>query len=283
MEPHELSNLREKYGAHHSPEKLRAMYIQSELGFSVQDSIERLSGMAAEFAGWLTHDDYNLDYHYRNAFNPAEQELAKALVDVVNGRIEPEAPQPPPAVPLLPEWARRIPDHPSMVVAANFGQFLDILKQLPSPLRKRLQLGDSILTILDVLMQAGWIKLAGRREVPGRPVIYATTPEFLVLSWPRGGRSDRWGAVVAPPVLLLDVLAGDLVLWSFFGACPPVQPRFLLGGKFFSSPFILGGPSLSRHPSSVLVDLKVPRLDCSSIGSPHCIRDWFFLGCFSIH
>ncbi len=32
---------------------------------------------------------------------------------------------------------------------------------------------------LDVLMEAGWIKLAGRREVPGRPVIYATTPEFL--------------------------------------------------------------------------------------------------------
>ena len=32
---------------------------------------------------------------------------------------------------------------------------------------------------LDVLMEAGWIKLAGRREVPGRPVIYATTPDFL--------------------------------------------------------------------------------------------------------
>lgn len=32
---------------------------------------------------------------------------------------------------------------------------------------------------LDVLMEAGWIKLAGRREVPGRPVIYATTHEFL--------------------------------------------------------------------------------------------------------
>lgn len=32
---------------------------------------------------------------------------------------------------------------------------------------------------LDVLMEAGWIKLAGRREVPGRPVIYATTNEFL--------------------------------------------------------------------------------------------------------
>ncbi|RDC59310.1 Segregation and condensation protein B like protein [Alteripontixanthobacter maritimus] len=32
---------------------------------------------------------------------------------------------------------------------------------------------------LDVLMEAGWVKVAGRREVPGRPVIYATTPEFL--------------------------------------------------------------------------------------------------------
>lgn len=32
---------------------------------------------------------------------------------------------------------------------------------------------------LDVLMEAGWIRLAGRREVPGRPVIYATTQEFL--------------------------------------------------------------------------------------------------------
>ena len=32
---------------------------------------------------------------------------------------------------------------------------------------------------LDVLMEAGWVRIAGRREVPGRPVIYATTPEFL--------------------------------------------------------------------------------------------------------
>jgi len=30
-----------------------------------------------------------------------------------------------------------------------------------------------------VLMEAGWVRVAGRREVPGRPVIYATTPEFL--------------------------------------------------------------------------------------------------------
>lgn len=32
---------------------------------------------------------------------------------------------------------------------------------------------------LDVLLEAGWVRVAGRREAPGRPVIYATTPEFL--------------------------------------------------------------------------------------------------------
>ena len=32
---------------------------------------------------------------------------------------------------------------------------------------------------LDVLLEAGWVRIAGRREVPGRPVIYATTAEFL--------------------------------------------------------------------------------------------------------
>lgn len=33
---------------------------------------------------------------------------------------------------------------------------------------------------LDQLLEIGWIKLAGRRkDAPGRPVLYATTPEFL--------------------------------------------------------------------------------------------------------
>ena len=32
---------------------------------------------------------------------------------------------------------------------------------------------------LDALIEAGWIKPAGRREVPGRPLTYATTPAFL--------------------------------------------------------------------------------------------------------
>ena len=32
---------------------------------------------------------------------------------------------------------------------------------------------------LDVLMEAGWVGTAGRRETPGRPLLYATTGEFL--------------------------------------------------------------------------------------------------------
>ncbi|WP_375272958.1 SMC-Scp complex subunit ScpB [Sphingomonas sp.] len=32
---------------------------------------------------------------------------------------------------------------------------------------------------LDMLMEAGWVRPAGRREVPGRPLTYATTPGFL--------------------------------------------------------------------------------------------------------
>jgi segregation and condensation protein B len=32
---------------------------------------------------------------------------------------------------------------------------------------------------IDVLMEAGWVRPAGRREVPGRPLTYATTPDFL--------------------------------------------------------------------------------------------------------
>ena len=32
---------------------------------------------------------------------------------------------------------------------------------------------------LDVLMEAGWVRPAGRRESPGRPLLYATTADFL--------------------------------------------------------------------------------------------------------
>jgi segregation and condensation protein B len=32
---------------------------------------------------------------------------------------------------------------------------------------------------LDILLETGWIRLRGRRRVPGRPVTYGTTPAFL--------------------------------------------------------------------------------------------------------
>ncbi|MGI8611430.1 MAG: SMC-Scp complex subunit ScpB [Sphingomicrobium sp.] len=32
---------------------------------------------------------------------------------------------------------------------------------------------------IDVLMDAGWVRPAGRREGPGRPLLYATTVDFL--------------------------------------------------------------------------------------------------------
>jgi segregation and condensation protein B len=33
---------------------------------------------------------------------------------------------------------------------------------------------------LDVLMETGWVRLRGRRRVPGRPVTYGTTEDFLI-------------------------------------------------------------------------------------------------------
>ncbi len=40
---------------------------------------------------------------------------------------------------------------------------------------------------IDVLIEAGWIAPAGRRQLPGRPLTYATTPDFLT----HFGLSDR--------------------------------------------------------------------------------------------
>jgi segregation and condensation protein B len=56
---------------------------------------------------------------------------------------------------------------------------------------------------LDVLMEAGWVRVAGRREVPGRPVIYATTPEFLS-HFGLGSRRDLPGIEELKAAGLLD-------------------------------------------------------------------------------
>ncbi|GAA5061797.1 hypothetical protein GCM10023208_31580 [Erythrobacter westpacificensis] len=56
---------------------------------------------------------------------------------------------------------------------------------------------------LDVLMEAGWVRVAGRREVPGRPVIYATTAEFLA-HFGLESRKDLPGLVELKASGLLD-------------------------------------------------------------------------------
>ncbi|WP_245409553.1 SMC-Scp complex subunit ScpB [Allosphingosinicella vermicomposti] len=56
---------------------------------------------------------------------------------------------------------------------------------------------------LDVLMEAGWVRPAGRREVPGRPLIYATTAAFLT-HFGLGSRRDLPGIEDLKAAGLLD-------------------------------------------------------------------------------
>jgi len=58
---------------------------------------------------------------------------------------------------------------------------------------------------LDVLMEAGWVKTAGRREAPGRPLLYATTPDFLT-HFGLGSRRDLPGIDDLKAAGLLDPL-----------------------------------------------------------------------------
>jgi len=58
---------------------------------------------------------------------------------------------------------------------------------------------------LDVLMEAGWVRTAGRREGPGRPLLYATTPDFLT-HFGLGSRRDLPGIDDLKAAGLLDPL-----------------------------------------------------------------------------
>ncbi len=58
---------------------------------------------------------------------------------------------------------------------------------------------------LDVLMDAGWVRAAGRRESPGRPLLYATTAEFLS-HFGLGSRRDLPGIDDLKAAGLLDPL-----------------------------------------------------------------------------
>jgi segregation and condensation protein B len=56
---------------------------------------------------------------------------------------------------------------------------------------------------LDVLLEAGWIRPAGRREAPGRPLLYATSPAFLS-HFGLGSRKDLPGIADLKAAGLLD-------------------------------------------------------------------------------
>jgi segregation and condensation protein B len=58
---------------------------------------------------------------------------------------------------------------------------------------------------LDVLMDAGWVRPAGRREGPGRPLLYATTQDFLT-HFGLGSRRDLPGIDDLKAAGLLDPL-----------------------------------------------------------------------------
>ena len=58
---------------------------------------------------------------------------------------------------------------------------------------------------IDVLMDAGWVRAAGRREGPGRPLLYATTSEFLS-HFGLGSRRDLPGIDDLKAAGLLDPL-----------------------------------------------------------------------------
>ena len=72
---------------------------------------------------------------------------------------------------------------------------------------------------LDVLMEAGWVRVAGRREVPGRPVIYATTGEFLD-HFGLSSLKDLPGIDELRASGLLDPVDDDLIEQAMSGAAP---------------------------------------------------------------
>ncbi len=61
---------------------------------------------------------------------------------------------------------------------------------------------------LDVLIEAGWIAPAGRRQVPGRPLTYATTPDFLT-HFALSDRRDLPGIDDLRAAGLLDAMGDD--------------------------------------------------------------------------
>ncbi len=63
---------------------------------------------------------------------------------------------------------------------------------------------------LDVLMEAGWVRTAGRRESPGRPLLYASSQDFLT-HFGLESRRDLPGIDDLKAAGLLDPLDDDAI------------------------------------------------------------------------
>lgn len=64
---------------------------------------------------------------------------------------------------------------------------------------------------LDVLLEAGWVRPAGRRETPGRPLTYATTAAFL-RHFGLASRRDLPGIDDLRAAGLLDPVPADMTV-----------------------------------------------------------------------
>ena len=97
---------------------------------------------------------------------------------------------------------------------------------------------------LDVLLEAGWVRAAGRREVPGRPVIYATTQAFLT-HFGLESRRDLPGLEELRAAGLLDPV--DDALAGVMGGLPDAS-----GGKDSDQPRVPQGGDTGNTPENAL-------------------------------
>ena len=67
--------------------------------------------------------------------------------------------------------------------------------------------------VLDVLLEAGWVRMRGRRRTPGRPVVYGTTDAFLEhFGLPSLADLPGAGDLKAAGLLSMDLPAGFTIL-----------------------------------------------------------------------
>ena len=85
---------------------------------------------------------------------------------------------------------------------------------------------------LDVLLEAGWVRMRGRRRAPGRPITYGTTEAFL----------DHFGLNAVADLPGLDELRGAGLLEEAAAALAIPEPRDIDGLAEDEDPLEEGDP-----------------------------------------